>query len=213
MDKTKLQISALTLHWDNLYKKELETPKNDQEVNEYFCSPYPFLDPDFANAVTKYPLAHSRVLELGSGLGEQSVALAKEAKLDVYSLEISKNALNQARQYAENKNADIHFINDNLLTVELDTFFSAIFDRGCFTTIPHPLRPQYVEKVSGLIEADGYLFLKANGAIKDEIVIKQFSTFFELQTYYQTVYHSLDERNLAAKFFVFRRVMTQKNAI
>lgn len=202
MNRSKLLYSTIGLRWEELHREY----KSNHSRPECFCSSYPAFDPDFAAALDRYQLDGSSVLEVGSGYGEQSVAIAREAKLNVCSLEVSKTAIDIAKLYASDQGISIDFVNDNILTVNLDKSFAAVFDRGCFTIIPHNMRAQYAKNVFRHTEPNGYLFLKANRTIRESAVVGFFKPFFKLMECTDTVYQSTDDRELLAKFFVFKRV-------
>jgi len=83
-----------------------------------------------------------KILDIGTGSGCMAVALAKNLpQAEVWALDISKNALNIARQNADLNEVSIRFIEANILTLEtLSTKFDVILSN-----------PPYVKQAEKLL--------------------------------------------------------------
>ncbi len=76
------------------------------------------------NEMKKQPQKNWRVLDIGTGTGCIPITIKKEFPLaEVFAMDISTEALNIAKQNAENLNASVTFIEQNILsTKQLDSY-------------------------------------------------------------------------------------------
>ncbi len=117
------------------------------------------LDADFAAALDSRDIKTGKALDLGSGPGTQSIALAKRG-LDVTGSDLSPAAVDYAKKRAEKEDAKVTFVVDDILETKLEGPFDIVFDRGCFHTLPPERRKDYAAVVKKLVKADGWFFLK-----------------------------------------------------
>ena len=208
MDRKKFDILRQGLLWERFYREDADRDPATQPTPKQFCPSFPHLDPDFDQALNDYSLVHERVLEVGCGLGQQAIALARDASLHVWALDVSQTAIKKAQQLliAESQKCqcelNVTLSNENFITTQLNQKFSVIFDRGCFAVIPPEIRSLYAIKVRQHLEPGGLLFLKVNGATRRQAVLKTFEGILDVKEHKQTSYHSLGEGVLAAQFFV-----------
>lgn len=134
--------------WEEYYR--------DQEVEEmpWFQMQ---LDHDFEAALKKYNITSGRALDVGSGPGTQSSALAEHG-LHVTATDVSQSAIEKAQ--TRYKDSNITFRQDDILKSEIRDSFDYIFDRGCFHSIDPPDRRTYAINVARLLKPDATLFLK-----------------------------------------------------
>jgi hypothetical protein len=125
--------------------------------------PFSLLDPDLDEALRSLDINEGNVLELGTGLGCQAIALTKRG-FRVTATDISDTAIRRASEKAKKKGFNIKFIQDNILKSQLDGQFDFIFDRGCFAVLPVPGQRLYVRIVREKIRPGGYLFLKCDAS-------------------------------------------------
>jgi SAM-dependent methyltransferase len=123
--------------------------------------PYLGMDPDFEEALRGLGISKGTVLDLGTGLGLQAIALA-EMGFDVVATDISDTAIRRASTEARKRCVDVTFLQDNILKTKLKKEFDFACDRGCFAVLPVPGQKIYVEAVRRIIKPGGYLFLKCD---------------------------------------------------
>ena len=66
------------------------------------------------NLIKKYFNKKIKILDIGTGSGAIAISLKKEINSDVYATDISKEALEVAKENAKRNNAEVNFINTNL---------------------------------------------------------------------------------------------------
>ena len=136
--------------WNDLYKKE------DVKKLPWFN---PKLDFDLQEAINKYKIERSSILNLGEGPGTQAIELSKLG-FKVTATDIAKSAIEKAKKLARKNKANVKFVVDNIVKTEIKRKFNCIFDRGCFHVLEPDDRSKYVKNVADLLNKNGYLFLK-----------------------------------------------------
>ncbi len=137
--------------WDGLYRR------GDVRSLPWYT---PDLDPDFAVALERHPLAGHRVLDLGTGPATQAVNLAKRG-FDVIATDISESAIRRAKQVAKAAGLSIDFRVDDILRSKLEpSLVDVIADRGVFHVLPPEKRSVYVRTVRAILRPRGWLLLK-----------------------------------------------------
>lgn len=66
------------------------------------------------NLIKKYFNKKIKILDIGTGSGAIAISLKKEINSEVYATDISKEALEVAKENAKRNNAEVNFINTNL---------------------------------------------------------------------------------------------------
>ncbi|NOZ77259.1 MAG: methyltransferase domain-containing protein [Euryarchaeota archaeon] len=101
-----------------------------------------------------------RALDLGSGLGTQSLYLARMG-FRVSGIDISPTAVEVANRRADLEGLDCYFIQGDVLELPYpDGSFSFVLDRGCFHHIPEDDRESYVRGVARVMKRGGMLYLE-----------------------------------------------------
>src|SRR5262245_5909905 len=136
--------------WEELYQQQ------EVESMPWFN---PELDEDLEKALDELGLRGGSALDLGTGPGTQAIHLARRG-FAATATDISEAAIRLASEKAQNEGLEITWEQDDILDTRLDRQFDFIFDRGCFHVLAPERRVDYVRIVSGLLKAEGYLFLK-----------------------------------------------------
>ncbi len=137
-------------HWEDLYQQQ------EIESLPWFN---PELDEDLENALAELGLRSGSALDLGTGPGTQAIHLARRG-FAVTATDISEAAIRLTSEKAQKEGLEITWEQDDILNTRLGRQFDLIFDRGLFHVLAPGQRGDYVRTVSGLLKADGYLFLK-----------------------------------------------------
>lgn len=136
--------------WNELYKKE------DVKKLPWFN---PKLDFDLQEAINKYKIEKSAILNLGEGPGTQAIELSKLG-FKVTAIDIAKSAIEKAKKLAKKNKVNVNFVVDNIIKTKIRRKFNYIFDRGCFHVLEPEDRIKYIKNVFNLLNKGGYLFLK-----------------------------------------------------
>ncbi len=136
--------------WERMYRDE------DVETMSWY---YPELDPDFREALAELGISGGSVLDLCTGPGTQAMALAQRGFM-VTATDVSATAVEKAATLARESGLKIDFRRNDILRNRLEASFDLVIDRGCFHIFPPEKRDVYVENVSTLVGAGGYLLLK-----------------------------------------------------
>ena len=99
------------------------------------------------------------ILDLGTGLGTQAIALAK-MDFRVTAIYISATAIEKARTKSAQQGVNIDLWQDNVLDTKLEDKFDYISDRGCFHVFPPENRDEYIKFIASHLASGGSYFLK-----------------------------------------------------
>lgn len=175
---------------------------------------YPELDDDLEQALDQLGIRSGSALDLGTGPGTQAIQLARRG-FDVTASDISASAIRLAREKAEAQGLTINWLQDDIMSTQLNTTFDLIFDRGCFHVFPHERRPDYVNTVAGLLKPGGYFFLKVFSHLQpgtqgpNRFTPEQIQTLFgsrlQLIDVKETVYQGTLEQLPRALFSIMRQ--------
>ena len=100
-----------------------------------------------------------RVLEIGCGNGNDAIFLAKKG-FDVTAIDISKRAIEIAKERAKKANVKCNFIAEDATNLKsVSGKFDFVYDRACFHFIPEQKRGEYVQTVKKFLINGGYFFL------------------------------------------------------
>ena len=177
------------------------------------------IDADIAAALESVGSVGSanRLLDLGCGLGTQSVALAKQG-FDVTATDISHSAIDSAVLLADAKETSITFHVDDVLDSKLSGPFDVILDRGLFHCFADEADQRaYLATVRRLLQAGGVLLLKCfhkeescemgpPGRYGAEDIVRIFADGFELIESHDSQFDSdVMEKSPRALFSVLRK--------
>jgi SAM-dependent methyltransferase len=119
----------------------------------------PKLDPDLEAALARHGIDSGRALDQGTGPATQAIALAERGFL-VTATDLSAAAIAYGARHARARQANVTFVQDDVLATRLEGPFELIFDRGCFHVLRPDDRPAYVRTMHRLLSPSGWLFMK-----------------------------------------------------
>jgi SAM-dependent methyltransferase len=120
--------------WDTFY--------TDRNRKVPFFADMP--DENLVEYMTKGILLNGKVLELGCGPGRNAFYLAGEG-FKVDAVDSSEEAINWAKERAEEKGRNINFIKkDIFLLKHEESHYDFVYDSGCFHHIPPHRRSNYL---------------------------------------------------------------------
>ena len=158
MNNEQLNQGILALRWERSYRKRFN---GDDTVSRYFLAVSEELDNNIEIALEYVGQPGSRVLDIGTGTGEQAICLAKLG-YKVTATDISAIAIDYARQKASEKNVTVKYLVDNILVTNLEGPFDIIIDRGCYELIDFANAALYLTTVTNLLKPGGWFVLKTD---------------------------------------------------
>lgn len=101
-----------------------------------------------------------KIFEVGCGATLLLDDLVTIENLEVFAIDISKNALNQAKQRLGEKSTKVHFIEGNILDIELNKKFNIWHDRAVFHFLVNE-RDQscYINQLNKYLDSYGKLII------------------------------------------------------
>jgi cyclopropane fatty-acyl-phospholipid synthase-like methyltransferase len=103
---------------------------------------------------------NSKILELGCGLGTESVFLAARG-MDVSAIDLSEHAIETGKKLCECYGVNVNFIAADLINTDLfEQEFDIITDQGCFHHMYEDERKIYLEKVLKYLKPGGMFILR-----------------------------------------------------
>jgi 2-polyprenyl-3-methyl-5-hydroxy-6-metoxy-1,4-benzoquinol methylase len=201
MDDTTLGKGMQALQWEANYRKK----KTDSSVANQFLVPQTSLDPDFERHFDDLKITGGKLLDIGTGTGEQAIFLAQKG-FDVTATDVSPSAIKDAKVLSEAASVAVAFVEDNILLSHLADQFDLITDRGCFTLIPDKYKPEYVAAINKLLKPGGWLFLKADKKKNDLLKLFKEDGSFEEYASAESTYQSLNDKVVKAIVMVARKL-------
>jgi ubiquinone/menaquinone biosynthesis C-methylase UbiE len=121
-------------------------------------------------------------LDLCCGLGTNTVYMAQNG-FDVSAVDISKHALNLAKQKAHKAKAEIKFVLASFVTLPFkDATFDFVLDMGCFHHVEVEDRPEFIQGVRRILKPESnYLlicFSDRNGRAWNHFTKEQIAEHF-----------------------------------
>jgi len=175
---------------------------------------YPDLDPDLAQALDRLGISSGKALDLDTGPGTQAIALAKRG-FDVTATDLSSAAIASAERRAAAEGVQVRFLQNDILASQIEETFDVVFDRGCFHMIDPEHRAAYAQRVHGLVELLGHLFLKTLSVkqpgtqgphrLAPKDIASVFGSRFDLMSITETAYQGMLDPPPLALFCVLRR--------
>lgn len=141
----------------------METDWNQRYIDE--STPWDSGEPskELTRALDQKLIEPCRVLELGCGTGTNAIFLAR-AGFSVTAVDLSEEALRQARSKAEAAGVDIEFIQADVTALpDLGGAFPFVFDRGTYHVVREINLAGFIETISKVVAPGGtYLVMAGN---------------------------------------------------
>lgn len=117
-------------------------------------------NPELVNLVYENKIKpNSKILEIGCGLGTESVFLAIRG-MDVTAIDIAESALSTAKKFSDAYEVNVNWKVADILSVQLDEKYDVITDQGCFHHLTDDERAKYVKQISKFLKDDGMFILR-----------------------------------------------------
>ncbi len=148
-----LTHGQLISNWDDIYRGDNQPQWEDLEPNREFLS-----------LIQGYCSSGMRVLEVGSGLGHNALALARMG-VDVTASDCSQNAVRRCSEMADHEGVSMQCRVLDIMRLPADVgTYDLVFDKGCWHTFfEDGRRKQYVEQIAGLLP-DGGIWINSTGS-------------------------------------------------
>lgn len=119
-------------------------------------------NPEIVNLVYEGAISvGSKILEVGCGLGTESVFLAARG-MDVTAMDISEAAVKRGKQIADVYGVNVNWVADDLIKSDLfNEEFDIITDQGCFHHMHEDERKLYAEKIKKYLKPGGMFILRS----------------------------------------------------
>ena len=202
MDDFTLGKVIQALRWEANYRKKSAV---DKSVSKHFLSPQASLDPDFEKQLCNLNITKGKLLDIGTGTGEQAIFFAKKG-FEVTATDVSPSAIKNANKLAAQNKVDVKFIEDNILLSKLTGQFDLIIDRGCFTLIPRKYKPEYIIAIKKLLNPNGWVFLKTDKKRNETLKLFKDDTEFREYISEESSYLSLNEKIVPATVLVMQKI-------
>jgi len=162
---------------------------------------------DLKKAVEDGSLRPCRVVELGCGLGTDSIYLAGRG-FDVTAIDIAPTALARAAQKAREARVKVRWLLANVLAPPKLEPFELIYDRGCYHGVRRQSAAGYVESLRRLSRAGTQVLILAGNAnearhygpprVREQEIRADFSPLFEFQWLRETHFDTSDPNRQGA---------------
>ncbi len=146
-------------------------------------------DTNLIDLVEKGIIERGRVLDICSGLGTQASYMAKKG-FEVYGIDISPTAVEMARERCKAEGVICNLLAGDAAKLKYpDEFFTFVFDRGCFHSIPPEHREEFIQGVHRVLKRRGKYhmtcFSYKNGPAPNHFTeedIQRYSGYFKIQS-------------------------------
>ncbi len=134
-------------NWDEFYSER------DRKIPFFINCP----DENLVSYVEQQGYVNAgNVLELGSGPGRNAIYLAEKGFV-VDAVDLSTEALEWARERAEEKGVSVNFVSRNIFEIEFsEGTYDLVYDSGCFHHIAPHRRMSYIDLVMRALKPGGY---------------------------------------------------------
>lgn len=196
MNEYQLTRTRLKLHWERQYQLE---DAGKESVNA-FLPAIDQLDVDFRQYIQASDTRVFKVLDIGTGSGEQAFEMAKMG-LNVTAIDISKTAIDHAIENFGSGNLILHFSAMDFLEMPLEPSFDIVFDRGCFTLLPASLKEAYIGQLKSVLKAEGVFCLKTDFTKGKEIFQKALDDEFVSEQLRESIYEANELAGVRKAYF------------
>lgn len=161
--------------------------------------------PELVGLAARNEIPGERVLDIGCGLGHNSIFLSKRG-YSVTCLDIASTAIEKAKENARNEKARINFVVGDALRLETyfsRGYFASVIDSGLFHSLDDEERPVFADQVWKVLEEGGSYFVlcfsdKETGKggprrISKRVLLETFSGLFRI--------NYIRDAHLANRFF------------
>ncbi|MBY0403624.1 MAG: class I SAM-dependent methyltransferase [Cyanobacteria bacterium] len=117
------------------------------------------IDPDLAHALQERHVSPGTLLDIGTGMGQQAIELAKINFL-VTGIDENPKQIYLAQQNSLSQGVTLPFLQRNILDIQMSKTFDYLLDYGCFHSLSPQNRSLYLQSVCSHIRQEGLFFLK-----------------------------------------------------
>ncbi|CAI2672417.1 Carboxy-S-adenosyl-L-methionine synthase (plasmid) [Apilactobacillus kunkeei] len=182
----------------NYYKHIYSTEKHSE--HEWTAGT---ANPELVNLVYDNKIKpNSNILELGCGLGTESVFLAVRG-MNVTAVDISKDAISVGKQLSSLYNVNVDWMVEDILNADFSNY-DIVTDQGCFHHLNDDERVIYANKVYKFLKAGGMFILRCFSdeipggpqprRISSDELIDTFHEKFKLDTMTKVLSFSTEQR-------------------
>lgn len=196
MNEYELKRAKLKLHWERQYLLE----GVGKGAKNAFLSTFNQLDVDFKHSIQALDLKAPKVLDIGTGSGEQAFEMAKMG-LRVTAIDISKTIIDQTIENFGSEILHLRFLTMDFLEMPLEPSYDMVFDRGCFTLLPASLKPAYVGQLKRALKTNGMFCLKTDFAKGQEIFQKALNEQFVTEELRESIYEAPVPQNIRKAYY------------
>jgi ubiquinone/menaquinone biosynthesis C-methylase UbiE len=146
--------------------------------------------PALVKLVQNGKILPGKTLDIGCGLGIQSIYLAQEG-FRVTGIDISETAIKKAKQRAKRRRARVKFTLGNSFELRFPSAsFDFALDRGCFHHVPIQMRDTYIRGIHRVLRHKGKYMLMAFSKRNKWGVQNEFS-FQDIKMYFGNMFRIL----------------------
>lgn len=140
-------------NWDDIYQGDNVPPWEDLEPNHEFLS-----------LIQSYCSPGMKILEIGSGLGHNALALYRMG-FDVTASDYSENAVQRFVEMTQKEGVSIKYRVLDIMSLQPNAgTYDLVFDKGCWHSFFEPdARNRYVDQIFSLLNENG-IWVNASGS-------------------------------------------------
>jgi ubiquinone/menaquinone biosynthesis C-methylase UbiE len=167
-------------------------------------------DTNLVDLIKRGVIERGRVLDVCSGLGTQTIYLAKEG-FEVYGIDISSTAVDMAKERCKTEGVICNLIAGDAVKLKYpDEFFTFIFDRGCFHSISADKREDFIRGIHRVLKKQGKYYMTCfnykNGPAPNhfskEDINQYFSALFNILSIKEEVFKDdTSQTNIKIQYF------------
>lgn len=150
-------------------------------------------------------------LDVCCGAGTNSIYLAEKG-FKVKGIDISKKAIEIAKNRAKKEKVNIDFKAGDVLRIDGKNKFDFVFDRGCFHHIPKQGKKKFIKKIHNALKKDGkYLLMSFSDknnfkkSLSKQDISNYFSRYFMIGDIKEEMHTEPDN----SKVYLYTTLMTK----